>query len=278
MATFPWCVAEKGYQWVPATAANGERCLQPLGEKEEFREYVPLDKHPCLFREFASTPTTPDGVLSFAKTYGLLGFNRSDCPSKCPRPGNVGRRSREAEGDPYQESLGNWTRQIQDMQKCVNCWASRGSAGDPAMSKLNSRVSSQLQGRVRVAFSLDEKVTGFVLEILPVTLLGALWLQLAQSISGNKTHRACLGCGAWFEVSLKKFRPDKLTCSVKCRGRVARWRKKARRLAKEGQSTEAIAKQIGFPQEVVKGWLEKKTVQEKPKKKGTGKRRPAKAK
>jgi len=59
-------------------------------------------------------------------------------------------------------------------------------------------------------------------------LLGWLWLQFEESITGHKKYRACEGpgCGKWFEVSPAIARSDKKHLSDVCRVRAFQSRKR----------------------------------------------------
>jgi hypothetical protein len=58
----------------------------------------------------------------------------------------------------------------------------------------------------------------------PSTLLGALWAQLAEAVTGNKEHRRCLGCRKWIPIGWKAggSRTNRRTCSDACRVRAHR--------------------------------------------------------
>lgn len=47
------------------------------------------------------------------------------------------------------------------------------------------------------------------------SLLGAMWLQLALAIDGNRSYERCPECGNWWDAT--GARSDKKTCSDKCR-------------------------------------------------------------
>src|SRR5207248_2238099 len=98
---FQWSVPDPGYQWldgfVPAdggpNAPNPSEGMPALvlidrgyfiryprrlirrSELPGARVYDPLRDHHALFREFAATPPTPEGVLAFAGQYGALGIS-----------------------------------------------------------------------------------------------------------------------------------------------------------------------------------------------------------
>jgi hypothetical protein len=54
--------------------------------------------------------------------------------------------------------------------------------------------------------------------IIPETLLGVLWIQLAQVVQGGVAHRACESCGKWFEISPHDGRQQRRQfCNATCR-------------------------------------------------------------
>jgi hypothetical protein len=78
---FDWYVCTEGYRLVemqPRRAFKGAEgpllmLCQPEGPAPKEQRYVPLDQYPALFRTFADTPTSPEGVLQFANRFGMLG-------------------------------------------------------------------------------------------------------------------------------------------------------------------------------------------------------------
>lgn len=268
MTRFEWRVADNGYRWTAddllfaPEGSSFEKKIKPLEE----------EKYSGLFRTFAKTPTTKEGVLDFANKYGHLGTGA----------GGVGgdidfeweywddekweeweRNVRcEETNPPDMEPFEFWSYHITRMRQCVKTWdkVQSGEAVEKEMQRLQVTVSNNLRGRVRVAFSRDpERIGGFLLQIKPNTLLGALWLQLAETISGCRKHRACAACRNWFEVSPEMFRKNRVYCSEECRSRAYRKRKeKARQLAKEGKTVKEIAAQLGSNAEAVRGWLKQK--------------------
>jgi DNA-binding CsgD family transcriptional regulator len=154
---FRWHVPAGGYQWVSghvagggAVAADGsvitpgqgqERPARFLirnltvaeGERREYdqREYEPLQDYPALFRTFADTRLTEEGVLEFANQFGELGiwckvvagapdWNADDGPPP----------KREFTGTP----LAWWSWHITRMWQAVELWdaiPAGGRKGDP---------------------------------------------------------------------------------------------------------------------------------------------------
>ncbi len=261
MTRFLWRVAVSGYQWT----ADG----QHLGSIEvydwRYREYAPLDEYTGLFRTFAETPPTPKGILAFANQFGHLGFGAggvggdidADWEDRTDKEWEEFIHS-ESNNPPDMEPFEWWSEHVRRMRECVETWdkMQSGRADERAMLRLQESVGNKLRGRVRVAFRRDRRVGGFLLQIVPNTLLGAVWLQLAEAISGYKKHRACAACSNWFEVSPEKFRKSRHYCSEPCRSRAYRSRKdKAQQLANEGKTIKEIAAQLGSDAKTIRGWL-----------------------
>jgi hypothetical protein len=102
----------------------------------------------------------------------------------------------------------------------------------------------------------DRKKMG--LFIVPGSLIGCLWLQLANAIAEFRTFRTCEGCGKPILVAPEGSgsRSNKRTCSDACRVRLyARRKSEARRLRDEGVPLPQIAKRLGTGVEQVKRWI-----------------------
>jgi hypothetical protein len=112
LAAFYWDVHAKGYDWVPPRPASRPGSTDPLltrsavgPPRTRVTRYTPLDR-PALFRDFADTARTQEGVLRFANRYGPLG------------KGTGG------------ESFRLWQREITAIRQVVDLWALH-QAGDP---------------------------------------------------------------------------------------------------------------------------------------------------
>ena len=102
---------------------------------------------------------------------------------------------------------------------------------------------------------------GFEFRYAPRSLISAIWMQLALSLSDAKTFRQCPICDRIIEVSKESTgaRTDATFCSDKCRSQDYRDRKKlAGQLKKKGWKIPRIAKEVGSKQETVRGWLKAK--------------------
>lgn len=91
---------------------------------------------------------------------------------------------------------------------------------------LSALVNAHLTGRIETMLLVDPKTKRPVLFTMPNSLIGALWLQLAQSIDGHKHFRQCENCRSWFELAPDKARADKEYCSQACRSRAYRRRRR----------------------------------------------------
>ena len=126
----------------------------------------------------------------------------------------------------------------------------------PATAYLLRLINAQIEGEVLVRLRYDLDQGEAVLRMVPQTLLGCLWLELANAISGDKSQRQCPGCGRWFEIQAHGSRSDKQFCSQACRNRIYRQRMaKARQWRKEGKKPKEIAETLDVDLASVKKWL-----------------------
>jgi hypothetical protein len=101
--------------------------------------------------------------------------------------------------------------------------------GDPDLVEyawvlLISIVNAHLNTRIETQLLMDPKTARPVFFTMPNSLIGALWLQLAQAIDGKKDFQQCQVCRNWFELAPDKARSDKVYCSQACRSRAYRVR------------------------------------------------------
>jgi hypothetical protein len=93
------------------------------------------------------------------------------------------------------------------------------------MSTLGKLINHKLESalRRRLLWAPDGK--GLELADVPVDLLGAMWTQLALSITENRQRTQCLNCDRWIEVS-KSYRYGRHYCGDSCKMQAYRRRKK----------------------------------------------------
>jgi hypothetical protein len=89
-----------------------------------------------------------------------------------------------------------------------------------AMLHLHGWVNEQLglhaKLRLRWAPSTPEKMP-LRLGVVPETLLGGMWWQLAQAIDGGLRYERCAFCGQWFHVKPRGNRQNTRFCRTYCR-------------------------------------------------------------
>lgn len=88
------------------------------------------------------------------------------------------------------------------------------------------------------------------------TLLGAVWLQLADAVANNRSFSQCRQCGQWFEISPEAARSNRRYCSDRCRIKAYRGRQdKARQLFTLGKTFEEIAVELDSDSKTVRRWI-----------------------
>ena len=321
---FPWRVAKAGYSWVeshPVLGADQQRASfltdgRPMGTAGlHVKEYQPLVAFPGLFRVFADTEPTEDGIKPFADRFGPLGrtverqIPLSDQPNakrvpigmgeslsawngeilmmrlaidiwEAARNGDVGRLERvilwKEDGSGVQiMSHPELTKgQLPDAPAYVErAWIASAHLGDdmsgrfvqgdlvkPALHYVQSTINRQLEGRASARLLWDAKRARLGLYMVPVDLIGALWLQFTRAVERDSQFRKCAECGIWFELAPGTARADKLYCSTACRIKAYRKRQaEAARLHGEGRSLEDIARDLDSDPGTVRGWIERKS-------------------
>ncbi len=164
----------------------------------------PLDDHPALFREFADTGQSEEGVNRFADKFGLL--TASNPVSK----------------------VTDWYREIRAMRKAIRTWNDGKQRGD--LTRLIKIFDEQVKGRTAVKLGKAWEVDQLALHIVPETLLSAIWLQFAQAVSVNTLLRQCALCSTWFTYgSGTGRRKSAHFCSSRCQKAAWKKRKEAER-------------------------------------------------
>jgi hypothetical protein len=92
-----------------------------------------------------------------------------------------------------------------------------------ALSFIRTLIEARLREQVgaRIVYQDEADLGPLGVNLVPKSLLGAIWLQAAQAIEANKAYGRCRQCRSWFEVppelvALGK-RKDLGYCSVACR-------------------------------------------------------------
>ncbi len=133
-----------------------------------------------------------------------------------------------------------------------------GDVRAPALLHIEATVNRHLVGLVQPRLLCIPQKETVSLHMVPLTLIGGMWLQFAQAVAENKDYARCRECGGWFEVSLPGARRTRVYCSDGCKVKAYQGRKdRAVRLKAEGWKVKEIAEELGTSKDIVKRWLGK---------------------
>ena len=95
------------------------------------------------------------------------------------------------------------------------------------------------------------------LQLVAPTLLAAVWLQLADAVSNDRTFNRCRTCGKWFEVAPEVARSHRRFCSNACKTKAHRNKQdRARQLfTVEKMTFEEIADELDSDVATVRRWI-----------------------
>jgi hypothetical protein len=167
-------------------------------------------------------------------------------------------RDRAPDGGPSPEHVFRWLvppPQLPDLSHPANIV---GAGREMVRAWINDRLEEHASPRLLYDGDPKRSVPRLVLRYVHRNLLGALWLQFALAIDGNRDHRACKNCGRYFLISIDE---DGRTarrefCGDPCKFQDYRRRKSdARRLKDEGKSLKEIASILDSKVATVRGWL-----------------------
>ena len=170
-----------------------------------------------LFLIFAKTPPTDEGVLSFAGRFGFLGI--SGLHNEALHPW-------QDEGVAWAESLSVWRMYIADVQEVWESVEQLPTTPPEEQADRRFRIQQTIQNGlsdIQPHFRTADD-GGFEWYLAPGTLIGLIWLQLANAISTKANWRSCKYCGEPFEAK----RPRAIYCSEGHR-QLAYLRRKAQR-------------------------------------------------
>lgn len=258
MTEFRWRRATRGYEWIPndeeADEFGGEPSLRSVLEPIEFAftEYSPFEV-PELFQLFAHLDPTPEATLKFANEYGHLGTHFSETEEEL-EPGDdieTPQQRRGWEREVYLDritwdSFQHWKRGIERMKEGVEYWGKieAQTESSEVRQELLALINEELaRHKVEVRIGLSSQLpSGFRMSYVPRNLLGAMWVQFAQSLADNTGFRMCKACDKWFPIGPDTNRTSRFYCSEACKSKAYRRRKyQAQRMTKAGKSIEEIA-------------------------------------
>jgi hypothetical protein len=284
VSDFEWSrpASKSGCRW----RSSDDPILETRGEMITYRPF----EHSGLFRTFADTPETLDGILAFVARFGSLrkqhaGFVEESFAEwawtiQIFRTG-VAVCEHVAEGN--RKALAKYIRfQPDHVQFLDPTKTADGDAEaitgirtevlvllglDPRPGKdlisialmLASHALRKVGGQMTPDFAWNSVARQIRTRVEVSSLNQMMALQFLSAYGTGKTFAACLVCHRWFELSPGVNRSDRTTCSDSCRVRAyAARRKRARELAAEGKTVRQIAKELGSKDiEKVKGWIER---------------------
>jgi hypothetical protein len=139
-----------------------------------------------------------------------------------------------------------------------------GDAVAPARAYLTRLVNENAIDLVRPQLRLSRELDRFEFRTVAYGVLGAAWLQLAESIDDDARYRQCANprCGEWMVISREHpqgKRPTRRTCSDACRVMLTYLRElEAVEMKREGMTVTAIAKKLDADPAAIKRWIQKR--------------------
>lgn len=243
--------------------------LGPVLDSGSARQYRPLAReHAALFRTFADLDFRDrEAILTFASSYGSLSvFADQQFQDVLLPTGKV----HTASG----ESHLTWAREIGLMREALALTRRRPEAEKAELDaryrhygldpehrrkedarKLNWLFNVHLQ-QVQPRMAFQDGLPAR-LSYAPLTLLAAMWLQLALAIADDKEFQACKFCRGLFEISTAQtgFRSHREFCSDSCKTKDYRKRRRtALRLLREGRPLATVAKELKTDPATIRRW------------------------
>jgi hypothetical protein len=226
--------------------------LHPVISKgEQARLYHPMQReHSALFREFADLDqSNTTEIVGFASKYGLLAVPTQNQTIRYRgKDGEL--HDHHALGEPHIR----WALEICFMREALRLADRKRSIGATRRLKwLFDRNLQHVQGRLAFTPAGEPR-----LALEPLTLIAAMWLQVALAVTGDKRFVACKFCRRLFEISTEQtgFRSHREFCSDSCKTKDYRKRKRtALRLAASGSRLREISEKTGTETATVRAWL-----------------------
>lgn len=128
---------------------------------------------------------------------------------------------------PQPQYLGDEARSLSLVESVGRAVGSAEVAPTLASTLLDRFINAHLHVFGSVGFGAKGR-TQANLYLTSRNLLGAMWLQFALAVDGDKDYETCAGCGDWFEIGgAGGKRPQSKHCSEACKARAYRKRKGA---------------------------------------------------
>jgi hypothetical protein len=175
----------------PASYPDEDWIVSNTNERVSFR---PVDKSDMLCVAFSGL-RTPERLLEFINLYGSIFGSSHDWGDSIVSCLRVSRRFYDLLS--YKERGPKRLASIFNSQLRMSLARSHEQAGEALPVDYNFGELNQLIG---TADLVADPVRGVHLRITTDTLVGALWWQLGQKLSGGTNIRTCRHCSALFET------------------------------------------------------------------------------
>jgi hypothetical protein len=239
----------------PRRFQRPERMIIPIHPRAKRIPYHPLSRQYSGLLKTAATIdlANESSVLAFTNAHGFLGVNFVSVPIRADVKTRTIFVPAEA---PTEERLLDWIEQITAFQRASHdvdaAWG--GKAERDVYDRLNTGLQVYAPERVWWDATTHENRWGPV----PVSLLGVLWHQLAQSFTYQLSFRSCRVCRRQFQIGGRDTgkRSDSEFCSQACKSKDYRERKvQAQHLAAQGVSLSAIAEKLRTDVRTLRHWV-----------------------
>lgn len=209
---FSWPIDQDGYEFatydhtsdgIGATLLTGGRGVQirPKGGAPRF--YRPLAENRGLYRQFAETVVDEESASQFVHSYGMLSYGLRDL---------IGG---PWDGIDFLDDILKTSENIREICKAID-----------GLNRKRAAEIFNLSTSPIMRLHMDFNGSKAIYSLVPQTLRGALYLQVAEEISKGTKFRRCKTCQIWFpygpgtgNTARKEF------CSNRCR--VAHGRRQA---------------------------------------------------
>lgn len=217
------------------------------------RIYSPLADHPGLFRTLAEIPANEERIASFASAFGLL-WHRTGIAILAVNESGDRLLGEPVEAwlsaiDDLRDAVVVWELiRAQDIARLDGYFPGNSFAGraarvtgpiyppraafrrsdKPAQPEqilesagryLQTSINEHLERGVRTEMRSAGPVTAFELDVMPMTLISSLWLQLSIAVATDQRYKRCGNdpCWHWLEVESPGARATRRYCTPTCK-------------------------------------------------------------
>ena len=207
MLRLDWPVDQHGYEFVKLmdenwSANSPDPYVSPTtyiqGKGGPYREYSPFSDGLAIHRELAYLNEDEDdekGVLEFCQKYGLITHNI---------PSTINPTSRLGVFNAYKPLDGMFSMQKEELCSLQIFWSEQRSVRDAvlALDDGNKAEAIRLFNNSYIPVRPQINVEGIQLhrqwQLIPQTLIAAIWLLIEQEISDGRYWLRCRNCQTWF--------------------------------------------------------------------------------